>query len=227
MPKTYLTSSILAVTALSLAACSGSATADNETTPMAAAQTVADTAQTLEPGADISAIPSGTYTLDKSHAYVAFSYSHRGLSNPILQWRNFDATVVLDSANPENSTLDVTIATNSIDSGVTEWDEKLLKADWFDAATYPTITFKSTELNQVVQGRGTLTGDLTVKGVTAPLTLDVTLNGTGESFGSKKPVFGISAKGSMKRGDFGVDTYLPSANDIELMIEVEFIKTDD
>lgn len=178
------------------------------------------------PGVDISAAPSGTYTSESTHAYIAFSYSHQGYSNPILRWGKFDGTLELDSENPENSSLEVSIPTASIDSGVPKFDEHLVSADFFDAENHPTITFKSTDMDQIVTGKGRVTGDLTIKGVTKPITLDVKLNKVGKHFRSGKDMFGISATGNLKRSEHGVDKYAPMGDDVQLMIEVEFQKVD-
>ncbi|WP_162143739.1 YceI family protein [Hellea balneolensis] len=195
-------------------------------------ETVKDAAETAKamkpsaPGVDISAAPSGTYTAESTHAYIAFSYSHQGYSNPILRWGKFDGTLELDSENPENSTLDISIPAASIDSGVPAFDEHLISADFFDAENHPTITFKSTDMDQIVTGTGRVTGDLTIKGVTKPITLDVKLNKVGKHFRSGKDMFGISATGNLKRSEHGVDKYAPMGDDVKLMIEVEFQKAD-
>lgn len=202
-----------------------------KTTEMAkdTATAATDAAKSMKPsapGADISEAPSGTYTAEMTHAYIAFSYSHQGYSNPILRWGDFNATLDLDSANPENSSLMVEIPVSSIDSGVPKFDEHLVSADFFDAENHPTITFKSTDMRQIITGRGKVTGDLTIKGVTKPITLDVTLNKVGKHFRSGKDMFGISATGNLKRSEHGVDKYAPMGDDVKLMIEVEFQKAD-
>ncbi|MGB0907649.1 MAG: YceI family protein [Maricaulaceae bacterium] len=188
----------------------------------AAKDTASDTAMT--PGADISAAPSGTYKSEQGHAYVAFSYSHQGYSNPILRWAETNATIELDSENPENSTLTVSIPAASIDSGVAAFDEHLVGPDFFDVTNHPTITFTSTDINQAITGGGSVTGDLTIKGVTKPFTLTGKVNKVGKHFRSKADMFGVSVTGKLKRSDFGVDKYGPMADDIEIMVEVEFQK---
>jgi len=88
------------------------------------------------------------------------------------------------------------------------------------------IKFVSTDITQIKDGYGTLTGDLTIKDVTKPFTLTGTINKVGKHFRSGVDMFGVSAKGQLKRSDFGVDKYAPSADDIEIMIEVEFQKVE-
>ncbi len=177
-------------------------------------------------GPDITTLPAGLYESDSGHAYIAFSYNHAGYSKPILRWGSFGSTVMLNTEDPEKSGVGVTIDTASVDSGVKVWDEKLVGEDWFDAKNFPVISFQSTDVNQSLLGNGTLTGNLTIKGVEKPITLDVKLNKVGEHFRSKKPMFGISATGKLKRSDFGIDKYAPMADEVDLMVEVEFIKAD-
>ncbi|WP_371397803.1 YceI family protein [Fretibacter rubidus] len=183
-------------------------------------------ADAVTPGPDISTLPAGIYKSENTHAYVAFSYVHQGYSKPILMWDKFDATVNLNADSPESSSVDVTIDAASIDGGSDIWNDHLMSEDWFDAANHPTITFKSTDVAQSILGNGTLTGDLTIKGVTHPVTLDVKLNKVGEHFRSKKPMFGISATGTLQRADFGMDKYLATGADVDLMLEIEFQKED-
>jgi len=177
-------------------------------------------------GADISELPAGTYKSEQGHAYVAFQYWHQGYSKPIIRWGTTDATVIFDADNPENSKLTVTLPVKDIDTGVPAWDEHIKEEGFFDLANYPEVTFVSTDINQIKDGHGTLTGDLTIKGVTKPFTLTGTINKVGKHFRSGVDMFGVSAKGQLKRSDFGVDKYAPSADDIEIMIEVEFQKVD-
>jgi|GEM_PF-58024 len=197
-----------------------------ETAKNATEKVVADVRDKMEnPGADLSELPSGTYTEDQGHAYIAFSYSHQGYSEPILRWGETDATIVFDNENPEASTLNVTIPVDSIDSGVEKFDEHLLSADFFEAETYPTITFTSTDVEQALLGSGSVTGDLTIKDITKPVTFNGKVTKVGKNFQSGVDMFGISATGHIKRSDFGVDAYTPNVgDDVEIKIEMEFAK---
>ena len=231
MIKTFKISTLATSTValILLSACSGQVEKVAESATNAAAQTTetaAKVADAVAPGVDITELPAGIYESESGHAYIAFQYNHSGYSNPILRWGEFGSTVILDTENPEKSGVGVTIQTASIDSGVKVWDEKLVGPDWFDAENFPVISFQSTEVNQTSLGNGKLTGVLKMKGVEKPITLDVKLNKIGEHFRSKKPMFGISATGSLKRSDFGIDKYAPMADDVKLMIEVEFQKSE-
>lgn len=244
MKKIYATTAILALSALL-----GCAEAEQsieaaknqvQDATSAAVTTATDKAkQTVEtavetatskmenPGADLSDLPAGTYKSEQGHAYVAFTYWHQGYTKPILRWRETNATIVFDSENPENSTLDVMIPVASIDSGVDKFDEHLVSADFFDADTYPTITFKSTNVQRALLGSGSVTGDMTIKGITKPVTFKGKVNKIGKNFRSGVDMFGVSATANVKRSDFGVDKYAPNVgDDVEIMIEVEFQKAD-
>ena len=178
-----------------------------------------------KPAVDMSALPAGTYRDEDGHAYIQFSYDHQGFSKPVLRWREFDAVVEYDPADPENSTLEVTIPVSSIDSMVPVFDDHLKSADFFDADTYPTITFKSTSVDIGPDGSGTVTGDLTVRDITRSVTLDGQLNKIGKHFRSGVDMFGISGTGRIKRSDFGVGKYAPSVGDeVDLVMEIEFQK---
>ena len=177
------------------------------------------------PGADLSALPSGTYKSEQGHAYVAFTYWHQGYTKPILRWGETNATIVFDNENPENSTLEVSIPVASIDSGVPKFDEHLLSADFFEVETHPTITFKSTDVSQSFMGGGSLTGDMTVKGITKPVTFTGKINKVGKNFRSGVDMFGVSATANIKRSDFDLGKYAPNVgDDVEIKVEVEFQK---
>ena len=125
---TIRTIALLAAASM-LVACSA-ATETAQTKTAEAAKTVAKVTTQVageveKRGADMSALPAGTYKSEQGHAYVAFKYDHQGFSNPILRWGTTDATVVFDQENPENSTLTVRLPTADIDSGVPRFDDHL------------------------------------------------------------------------------------------------------
>src|SRR3972149_9357814 len=89
-------------------------------------------------------LPSGVYKMDKNHGYLVFSYLHLGYSHPLLRFTNFDTEIQYDGAKIDNSTAKVTIAVNSIDSGVASLNNELVGDKFLDAAKFPEITFVST-----------------------------------------------------------------------------------
>lgn len=211
---------------LALGACSNGTdaqTVENKATQ--AAQTVVE--KTTEAAYAPFAIPSGSYVMDKEHGYVTFSYSHFGLSNPQLRFRDIDASVELDAENLENSKVTALIKSTSIDSGVDRFDEHLNSDGWFDTAKFPEISFKSTGFTRESQTTGTMTGDLTIMGITKPLTLDVTLLQAFDHPMKKKPFMGLEGKGTLKRSDWGLGKYAPNVSDeVTLFISGEFGKTE-
>jgi polyisoprenoid-binding protein YceI len=174
--------------------------------------------------ADLSEVPSGEYTLDSSHGYVTFTYSHLGFSNPRVGFNRFDTTLKLDSSNPENSTVEVTIDASSIDSRVPEFNEHLNGSDFFNTAEYPTITFKSTKVVATGENSFDVTGDLTILGTTKPVTLTTTINKAANHPMRNVPTIGVSASTRLMRSAWGLGAYVPAVSDeVELSIEVELL----
>lgn len=167
--------------------------------------------------------PSGTYAPDPHHRYITFSYTHQGYSHPWLRWREWDGTLNWNAEDPSKSSVNVTINADSIDSGVNVFDGHLKGENFFDTARYPEIKFASTGIEQTGPTTGTMTGDLTIKGVTKPVTLYVTFNKGAYEERGKIYKLGFSAKGTVKRSDFGVDAYVPIvSDDVNVVIESEF-----
>ncbi len=174
--------------------------------------------------ADLSELPSGDYTLDSAHGYITFTYNHLGFSNPRVGFNRFDTKLELDSSNPEDSKVEVTIDASSIDSRVAEFNEHLNSGDFFNTAEYPTITFKSTEVKATGENTFDVTGDLTILGTTKPVTLATTINGAGMHPMKEVPTVGVSASTKLKRSEWGLDAYVPAVSDeVELSIEVELL----
>jgi polyisoprenoid-binding protein YceI len=160
--------------------------------------------------------------LDKSHAYLTFSYSHLGFSHPLILVNAFDVVLELDSAAPEKSRLSVTADAASIDSGVADFNDHLHGAEYFDVGNHPKITFTSTAIVMTAPDTATITGDLTIKGITKPLTLTASLNKAAMHAMQKVPVVGVSATGTLKRSEFGLSQYAPAVGDeVSVDIEVE------
>jgi len=167
------------------------------------------------------AFAADTYKLDAGHTSVTFQYTHFGFSHPTGKFMNAVGTVTLDEATPANSSVDVSFAIDGVNTGVAALDTHLKSADFFDAAKFPTATFKSTKVEPTSATTAKVTGDLTLHGVTKPVTLDVTLNQKAPNM-MKKVTAGFTAKGTINRSDFGISTYVPAVSDqIDLYIEAE------
>lgn len=191
----------------------------------AAETTPAEVPAPAAPTFDVSAAPAGVYKTDPGHAYLSFSYNHMGYSNPIVRWGGWSADLNWNPAAPDQSSVTASIDVASIDTGVDKLDEHLKSPDFFDAQAHPAITFQSTGLALNGGSAAIMTGDLTIKGVTRPVTLDVTINKAADDSFAKAYKLGFSATGVLKRSDFGVDRYVPMVSDeTPFRIEAEFVR---
>lgn len=176
--------------------------------------------------ADLSAVPAGSYKVDPTHAYINFQYTHLGLSKPTLSFDDFDIDLQLDNADPTKSSVNVSIDAASIITGSEIWTDHISGDDFFAIADNPTITFASTSFAAAGDDAYTVTGDLTIKGTTKPVTLDVTINGAMNHPMTGKPVVGITATGQVLRSDFGMGKFAPNVSDeVDLMITAEMGKS--
>ena len=174
--------------------------------------------------AELSSVPSGVYTLDSSHGYITFTYSHLGFSNPRIGFNNFDTKLKLDSDVPDNSTIEVKIDASSIDSRVAEFNKHLNSSDFFNTAEYPTITFESTKVEATGNSTFDVTGNLTILGTTKSVTLAATINKAANHPMLDVPTVGVSASTKIKRSEWGLGAYVPAVSDeVELSIEVELL----
>lgn len=211
-----------------LAACGQPKSPDAAAPEGAAVESAAIEPAVVEPAAeppfDASAAIAGVYKADPKHAYITYSYDHQGYSKPWLRWRSWSADLTWNPDAPDQSSIAVVIDAASADSGVEEFDTHLKSADFFDVANHPQITFNSTSASLSGGAKGTVTGDLTIKGVTKPVTLDVTINRAANDDFAEAYKLGFSAKGVVKRSDFGVDKYTPFVgDDVTVVIETEFV----
>ena len=173
--------------------------------------------------ASASAFAAGvTYKLDPSHTMVLASWNHFGFSNPTANFGQVDGTLVYDAKDVSKSKVDVTLPLAGLDTFVPKLDEHLKSADFFDAAKFPVITFRSTKVEAAGKDKLKITGDLTVKGVTKSVVLDAHLNKIGEHPMMKVPTVGFDATATIKRSEFGVGAYVPNVGDtITLRITTE------
>jgi polyisoprenoid-binding protein YceI len=147
---------------------------------------------------------AGDYTLDATHTRIGFSARHAMVTTVRGQFQEFEGVARVDTANPANSSARVTIKSASIDTGNADRDGHLRSGDFFDAETYPEITFVATGVDRVDDGVWRVTGDLTIKGVTKPVSVDF------ESTGSARDPFGNLRVGfeggvTINRKDWGLE----------------------
>lgn len=171
------------------------------------------------------AAPEGDYVLDPAHASVIWSVKHAGLSNYTARFDSISGALSFDPENPENSKVDILIDPKSVSTGDNDFDEEIAaKSSYFDAETYPQIRFVSTDIVKTGENTGTITGDLTFRGATLPVTLNTVFNGAGTSFGNPGKTLGFSAKTSFKRSDFGMTNLINFGigDEVTVVIETEF-----
>jgi polyisoprenoid-binding protein YceI len=175
---------------------------------------------------ELATAAAGDYAIDPTHTNVFFRVAHLGFSGYMGRFNKIEGKVALDPKDLSKTALDVTIDAASIDINHEKLAAEIRDKDVLDVAAHPTITFKSTKLDQKDGTHGTITGDLTLHGVTKPVTLEVTLNGVGPHPMNQKPTMGFSATGTIKRSDFGVAKWLPNVGDsVQLIIETEMQKS--
>jgi len=147
-----------------------------------------------------------TYTLDPAHTQVAFSIDRFGFNRVLGRFDDVTGEMVLDEANPANSSVRATIQVGSVDSGNDTRDEHLREPRWLGAAAHPTMEFRSTAVQLTGERTAEVTGDLTLMGQTHPVTLNVTLNNLGPAPNNQRRMAGFSATGSLNRSAFGSTT---------------------
>ena len=197
--------------------------------------TLAFAAGDAPPPASTAKVPAGAYTLDKTHASLIFKVSHLGFSNYTARFKRFDAELQFDPENPSASKLRATVNVRSLETDFPktpqlDFNEQLLGKEWLDAATYPTITYRSTAIEPTGPKTMRVIGDLTLRGVTRPVTLEVTYNGgyAGHPFDPHARI-GFSAQGTLKRSEFGIAYGLPApgttlgvGDEVTVILETEF-----
>lgn len=165
---------------------------------------------------------SGTYALDPDHTDVLAQWSHFGFSQPSAHFAIRTGTLVYDAADVTRSSVQVVLPIARLETFVGELNERLKSSGFFDAGAFPDAVFKSTRVVAAGPGRLTVTGNLTIKNITRPVVLAVTLNGAGEHPMLKKQAIGFSATTTLKRTDFGIGAYAPAVSDeVRLRITTE------
>jgi polyisoprenoid-binding protein YceI len=168
------------------------------------------------------------YKADLAHTQILFSVNHMGTSTMHGSFKKFTVDIKFDPKKPAKTSLTTVIDIDSVDTGFGPRDTHLKSPDFFDVAKYPNMTFKSTKVDVTGADTAKLTGNLTMLGVTKPLTLDVKMTGTGPSMAPGAMVYGFEATGTIKRSDWGMTKYVPAAgskmgvgDDINVVIESE------
>lgn len=202
----------IAFFAVALAACSRQPSGE---APASAGTAEAPQAEAASPIVPVSTqAPAGRYALDKSHASLVFSVDHIGYSQYTGGFDNFDATLDFDPANPEAMRVEATIDVHSLDipAPPAGFLDELKSAAWLDAVGHPAMKFRSTKVTMTASDAARIDGDLTFRGVTAPVVMEARFNGGYANFPpyDQNARIGFSATGALKRSLFGVDLAIPN-----------------
>ena len=161
-----------------------------------------------------------TYTLEPNYTQVVFSWDHLGYSHPAAQIAQGTGTLDFDPAAPTMSSLQVTLPVAALMTGVPDLDEHLKSGDFFDVARFPQATFRSTRVEKgMAADRLRVTGDLTIRDITRPVTLDVQLLKVGTNPRTNVGTVGFNATAVLKRSDFKLDAFVPQVSD-DVMVQI-------
>jgi polyisoprenoid-binding protein YceI len=161
---------------------------------------------------DLGSVKAGNYKVESYHTQVGFSVLHFGFTNYHGLFSGATGTLQLDPARLSAAKLDISLPVDSVTTTVAKLTDELKGDKWFDTAKFPTATFSSTKVVPTAKGL-TVTGNLTLHGVTKPVVLEVRFIGAGVNPLDKAYTVGFEATSTIKRSDFGVTTYVPAVSD--------------
>jgi polyisoprenoid-binding protein YceI len=168
-------------------------------------------------------VESGTYAIDPQHTQVLFAISHMGFTTYYGRFSDASGVLNLSVKDPAASSLEVQVPTSTASTTSEKLNGELKEPAWFDAAKYPQIIFKSVSVTRTAADTANVTGNLTLHGVTKPVTLAVRFIGAGVNPLDKKYTVGFSATGMIRRSEFGMTTYVPLIGDqVELTLSGAF-----
>lgn len=160
------------------------------------------------------------YNFDTDHTNIMWFASHLGFSNSMGQFMEYDGQIILDHGHPDQSSVNITIQTASIMTGLPKFDTHLKSADFFDVEKYPTATFTSTKVTLEDGDKAIVDGNFTLLGITKPLTLKIRLNKRSMDIPKNKMRTGFSVKTTVKRSLWNMKKYLPFVGD-DVIIRIE------
>ncbi len=167
-----------------------------------------------------SPVLATTYTLEPNYTQVVFSWDHIGYSHPTAQIAQGAGMLEFDPKQPTMATLQVTLPVSSLITGVPDLDEHLKSEDFFDVARFPQATFRSTRVEKGMSADNLkVTGNLTIRNVTRPVTLDVKVLKLGSNPRTNVATVGFNATGMLKRSDFKLDAFVPQVGD-EIALQI-------
>lgn len=192
---------------------------------LAAAPLLAQNGAPQLPGqADASRVAAGTYTVDNHHAQIQWTVNHFGFNDYFGIFGQPTGSLTIDPAKPNDARVSVTIPVTELATSRADLTKHMLTPDFLDAAKFPTATFESTKV--IATGNtAKITGNLTLLGVTKPVTLDATFTGAGTNPMTKKATVGFHGTTTLKRSDFGMTKFVPFVSDeVKIAISIAFEK---
>jgi polyisoprenoid-binding protein YceI len=174
---------------------------------------------------DVSRAPNGTYQLEMSHSQILFSVLHIGLTNYYGRFDKLSGQLNLDANQPERSAVSISIDTTSVDTPSARTADELKSSSVFDVEQFPSASFRSTSVTRTGPNTGRITGDLTIRNITRPVSLDVTFSGGELNPLNDSYAIGFRATATIKRSEFGMTTAVWSSlvsDDVQLIIEAMF-----
>lgn len=172
-------------------------------------------------------LTQGLWKNDPPHSQLTFTVTHLGVNDVTGTFNDFEATIQTAKPDFSDAAFTLTVKTASIDTRIEQRDTHLKSADFFDVEKFPTLSYKSTALQKAGNNQYTLTGDLTLHGITKPVTMQLEYRGTTENPMSKKPTAGFRLTGTLKRSDFGIGTKFPDAmvsDEVRIKADGEFLQ---
>jgi polyisoprenoid-binding protein YceI len=166
------------------------------------------------------------WNADPMHSKLTFSVTHMGISDVDGLFNKFTASATATKADFSDAVFELSVDVPSINTQVEMRDNHLRSADFFEVETYPSMTFKSTSITKVSRNKYKLTGNLTLRGITKPVTMDLWYRGTNVDDKTKKSTSGFQLTGIIKRSDFNVGTKFPApvlSDEVKIKADGEFI----
>ncbi len=174
----------------------------------------------------VSSFAQSTWKADPFHSKITFSVTHLGIADVLGLFKEFDVTITTSKADFSDAVFELTAQTASLNTEVEKRDEHLRSADFFDVEKNPTLTFKSTSIKKAGANKYKLSGDLTLNGITKPVTVDLWYRGTVENPMSKAPTAGFQLTGTIKRSDYNFGPKFPApmlSDEVKIKADGEFI----
>ncbi len=182
-------------------------------------------AQPAAPETNPAHVKAGTYQVEPIHTRILFSVSHMGFTTWYGDFTGATGTLTLDPAKLSGTSFDITVPVDSVSTTNTRLDGELKSPEWFDAAKYPAIEFKSEKVVRTGQDTALVTGELTFHGMTKPETLKATFNAAGVNPLTNQYTIGFNLTGKLKRSDFNQSTYVPLVGDeVDITISAAFVQ---